>query len=299
MKQLIFMKIINIYTIFLNYTSFGSVFELMNIYLMGEVNILEKKIFKEKINLEEYFRYRFLLVQKSYNISNITTVVPYIDFIKRDFSLNNINCKLVVKKRHIKIKAIKNIKKGELLTIKPKKITNQFSFIFYGKTYEELIGHMNSFIIPAITPNLLNDEGILIDIDENEEENKIDLAWPHFLEIMLPIYKGVARDLKRDDSNNACYEMILKYLYQIKENYNIIKFDDIDNAFIDEKDAENVKRIIRGEKIFLDNKINYLINIMNTDKKVKILNNKKDLEIFEEKEEIERENRKIEFYKDL
>ena len=106
--------------IFLNYTSFGSVFELMNIYLMGEVNILEKKIFKEKINLEEYFRYRFLLVQKSYNISNITTVVPYIDFIKRDFSLNNINCKLVVKKKHIKIKAIKNIKKGELLTIKPK-----------------------------------------------------------------------------------------------------------------------------------------------------------------------------------
>ena len=284
--------------IFLNYTSFGSVFELMNIYLMGEVNILEKKIFKETINLEEYFRYRFLLVQKSYNLSNTTTVVPFIDFIKRDFSLNNINCKLMVNKRHIKIKAIRTIKKGELLSMKPKKITNQFSFIFYGKTYEELIDQMNSFIIPAITPNLLNDEGFNIDIDENEEGNKIDLVWPNFLQILLPIYKEVAQALKRDDSNYSCYEMILKYLTQIKNNYDFTNFDDIDHAFIDEKDAENVKRIIRGEKIFLDKKINYLIDIMNNVKKVKILNNKKDLKNHGEYKK-EKEKETYEFYKDL
>ena len=77
----------------------------MNMHIMGEINILEKKIFNEEINLQEYLRYRLLLVKKSYSISNFITVVPFIDIIKKDFNKNNINCRLVVTKKHIKIKA--------------------------------------------------------------------------------------------------------------------------------------------------------------------------------------------------
>lgn len=284
--------------IFLNTTSFGSLFELMNMYLMEEVNILEKKIFKENINLEEYFIFRFSLVQKSYNISNIMTVAPFIDFIKREFNANNINCKLVVSKGHIKIKATKNIEKGEILSMKPRKITNQYSFIFYGKTYEELLDYTSSYIIPIITPDLLSDEGIALDMDDNEEENKADLAWPNFFEIVLPTYKGVAEALKRDNSDYACYTMMLKYLKQIKESYKIIRYDDIEDAFLYERDSDNIKRIVRGEINFLDKKINELINIMANIKKVKIIRNKKGINNNGDKI-IENKYDEKEFVKDL
>lgn len=256
--------------LFLNTTSFGSFFELMNMYIMGEINILEKKIFNEEIKLQEYLRYRLLLVQKSYNISNQITVVPFIDIIKKEFNKNNINCRLVVTKKHIKIKAIKDIKKGEILTMKPGKVTNQYSFFFYGKTYEELIENTSSFFIPAISPDLLFRERIV-----NDEGNKVDLAWPNFLEIVLPMYKNLAKTLKRDDSKYACYGMILDYLKAIKNRYRNIDFKEIEDAFDDERDSKNVKRIIIGEKIFLDKKIKDLIDIMEKSKKVKIIRNKK------------------------
>ena len=91
-------------------TSFSSFFYLMNEYLIGESNILKENIFKEEINLDEYFKYRFILLQKTYNISNTITLVPFVDFIKKDFNKDNINCKLVVHKNHIRIKTIKGTK---------------------------------------------------------------------------------------------------------------------------------------------------------------------------------------------
>ena len=100
----------------------------MNGYLVGETEILKQEIFKDDINLDEYFKYRFLLLQKTFNISNTTSLVPFVDLIKHDFNNKNINCKIVVNKDRIRIKAIKEIKGGELLIIKQKKITNQYSF---------------------------------------------------------------------------------------------------------------------------------------------------------------------------
>ena len=171
-----------IYT-FLNRSSFGSFFELMNYYIMGEVNLFEQKIFKENITLEEYLPYRFLIAQKSYNISNMIAIVPFIDFIKRD--LTNPNCKLVIGKGHIKIKAIRDIQNGELITIQARKISNQYSLYFYGKINKELLDYIPSFIVPIITPNLFGDEGVVLDIMEDDEENKVDLAWPNYYEMIL------------------------------------------------------------------------------------------------------------------
>lgn len=265
-------------------SSFGSVFILMNRYLLGEVNIFEKKIFNEKINLEEYLKFRFLTVQKSYNISNVTTVTPFIDLIKRDFK--NVNCKIVVNKGHIKIKAIKNIKNKELLILKPHKTANEYNFFFYGRTYEELINFVPSFIIPIINPNFLIDEGINISLDENGDENKADLAWNEFFELVLPTYKQINQALKRDDSNYSCYALLLKYLNQIKEGYKIFDFNKIEEAFIDNRDSENVERIIKGEKKFLEKRINDLKDIMEKIKNKKktkfIKRNKKDINEFVE-----------------
>ena len=254
---------------FLNSTSFGSFFELMNSYLMGEVNLFEKKIFKEEINLEEYFRYRFLVVQKSYNISNMTTIAPFVDFIKRDFI--NPNSKISIVNGHLKIKAVRDIAKSELITIKPHKINNKYSFFFYGKLYEELNDYMPSFFIPFITPNLFNEEGLSLDIDDLQDY-LVDLAWPNIYEIILPMYKQVAQTLKKDDSDYSCYGYFLKYLNMIKKNYDKVHYDEIEDEFNDEYDSNNVIRIFEFEKRFLRKKIKELNNLMEKmNKKVKIM----------------------------
>ena len=258
-------------------TSFNSFFNLMNGYLSGELEILKNEIFKEKdINLNEYFKYRFILLQKSFNISNITTLVPFVDLIKRDFNNDNVNCKLVVNKGHIRIKATKDINKDELIIIKPRKMTNQYSYFFYGKTYDELVDYMPSFIVPIIIPNLLLDEGIELNIDENEEENKIDLVWDKFYDIILPTYQEILKMLNREDTKINCYNLILKYLVMIRDAIKMNKIDDLEDIFEDERDIDNIKRIIKGEIIFLDKKINELeLVIKNYKKENKIKSNKK------------------------
>ena len=257
-------------------TSFSSFFNLMNLYLIGETEILNKEIFNENLtDINEYFKFRFLLFQKSFNISNNITIIPFVDLIKKD--INNINCKLVVNKGNIKIKAIKDINKGELLILKQKKLSNQYSYFFYGKTYEELIDYVPSFIIPIIIPDILIDEGIKLDIKNNLEENQIDLGWDNYYEDILPTYKQVLQIIKKDDSDINCYNIFLKYLKIIREGISKNKISELNKYFDDERDIDNIKRIIKGEIRFLDKKIKELENIIkNKQKEIKGNNDNKN-----------------------
>ena len=255
--------------LFIN-SSFGSNFQLLSLSYKSEYEILQK-LFNEEIDLDKYFQYRFILAQKSNNISNTTSIVPFVDYIKRDF--DSINCQLSIKNKHIILKSIKNIKKGEILIQRPKKNNNQYNFMIYGKTYKSLLNKINSFIIPIVNPSFLMDENISIEINGGEE-NQGDLAWRGFFQLILPTYKEIAQSLKRDDSNYSCYGLMLKYINQIRESYNkAFNFDDIEDAFDDEIDSENIKRIIRGEMNFLDLKIKELKIIM--EKEAKKMNKKK------------------------
>ena len=228
--------------LFIN-SSFGSNFQLLSLSYKSEYEILQK-LFNEEIDLDKYFQYRFILAQKSNNISNTTSIVPFVDYIKRDF--DSINCQLSIKNKHIILKSIKSIKKGEILIQRPKKNNNQYNFMIYGKTYKSLLNKINSFIIPIVNPSFLMDENINIEINGGEE-NQGDLAWRGFFQLILPTYKEIAQSLKRDDSNYSCYGLMLKYINQIRESYNkAFNFDDIEDAFDDEIDSENIKRIIRG-----------------------------------------------------
>ena len=261
-------------------TTFYSFFNLMNEYLTQEIEILQNEIFNEKIDLDKYYKYRFIILQKSYNISNTTTLIPFIDLIKHEFNSNKINAKLIVSKDSIKIKSLKDIKEDELLIIKQKKMTNQYSFLFYGKTYEELINYTPSFIIPIITSDILRDEGIELNIENDNEDNQIDLVWDKFYDMILPTYKEVMKLLNKDDSNYNCYKMFLKYLILIRDTIKNNKIEDLDEIFDDEEDVENIERIIKGEINFLDKKIKELENVIEKSKnktlKVKKNNNDKD-----------------------
>ena len=147
------------------------------------------------------------------------------------------------------------------------KLSNQYTYFFYGKTYEELIDHMSSFVIPIIIPDILIDEGIRLDFDVNDEENKIDLVWDNIDDIILPTYKEVLNTINREDSKINCYNLFLKYLLLIRDGIQMNKIDDLDEVFDNERDIDNIKRIIKGEILFLNNKIKQLENAIEKNKK--------------------------------
>ena len=108
-------------------SNFGSTFQLFSLSYKNEYEIL-KALFNEDIDLNVYFQHRFIIAQKSYNISNITSIIPFVDYTKRDF--DSINCQSYIKNNHFILKSMKNIKKGEILIQRPKKNNNQFIFYF-------------------------------------------------------------------------------------------------------------------------------------------------------------------------
>ena len=255
-------------------TSFSSFFYRMNEYLLQEINILKQNIFKEEIDLNEYFLFRFILFQKTYNISNTTTLVPFIDFIKKDFNIDNRNCKLIVHQNYIRIKAIKNIKKGDLLIQRQNKMSNQYNYFFYGKTYDELVDYVPSFVIPIIIQTLLEDEGFRIEIDSGGEKNTIDLVLDKFYEIILPTYQDIMHSLKKDESEIISYNLILEYLKLIRDNTKTNKIDELNEIFDNKQDIENVERIVLGEITFLNKKIKELEDVIKKTKNRRIIKNK-------------------------
>ena len=240
---------------FLN-TSFGSVFEIFNKYINEEASIFEKKIFKKTVVFEEYLPYRIFMVQKSYEVDDVINLVPYIDYIKKSFK--NINCEFKIEDGYIKIKAKHKILPGEELIINPITISNQHRFIFFGETYDEILDKFQTFNIPTIIPHYITDKPITFDVDSLGERSRVDIIEIDFYKSMINTYRRFARTIQEDDTEEGACKLILKYLTTIRNNYDYIKNEDIRNAFFNRKDAENVQRIIDGEKKFLERRISIL-----------------------------------------
>ena len=100
----------------------------------------------------------------------------------------------------------------------------------------------------------------------NSLTNVVDLAWDDFYEAVLPIYGITAQELKRDNSDYNLYAMFLKYLKMLRRKYDDIDLKKMEDVFKNDKDKNNVKRIIRGEIKFLDEKIKILKNVIKNKK---------------------------------
>ena len=240
---------------FLN-TSFGSVFEILNRYINDEATVFEKKIYKKTISYEEYLVYRIFTIQKSYEVEGQINLVPFLDYFKKNFK--SINCELKIEGGHIIIKAKQNIFPGEDLIMPPIAISNQHRFIFFGETFDELLDKFESYSIPTIIPNFVTDKRVEFDVNTLGHKSRVDLGEIDFYKGMINTYKKFAKIIQEDDSEEGACKLILKYITRIKQNFDYIKEEDIRNAFFDKRDSDNVKRIIDGEKKFLERRIGIL-----------------------------------------
>jgi hypothetical protein len=239
-------------------TSFGSIFDTMNKLLQEEASIFEKKIFNETVDFEDYLRYRIFTVQKSIQVNKTLNLVPFTDYVKRDFQ--KINCEFFINPDddHIIVRAKSNIFPGEELIMNPFAISNDHRFIFFGDTFEELKDRIQSFNIPSLIPSYITDKPVDFNIESLGPKARMDLIEIDFYKPIIFVYKKFARLIGEDDSDmNAC-KLMLKYLTRIKDNYDIVTKDKIREEFLREKDVENVWRIVDGERQLINRRIEIL-----------------------------------------
>ena len=250
-------------------TSFGSIFDIMNKYLLEEASIFEKQIFNNTVDFEGYLRYRIFTVQKSFEVNKTLNLVPFIDYIKRDFQ--NINCEFFINSdNHIILKAKTNIFPGEELINNPFAISNDHRLIFFGETFEEIKEKIQAFNIPSLIPNYITDKEVDFDITSLGPKARVDLIEIDFYKPLIFVYKKFARLIGEEDSDKNACKLMLKYITRIRDNYDFVTKDQIREEFFSEKDAENVWRIIDGEKQFLNRRIEILkIYMKNQEEKSK------------------------------
>ena len=234
---------------------------LMKELFKEEVDELEHTYKQKNIDFDEYLRFRTLTITKSLNISNITSIIPFIDMFANDPIDYNVNFKLNETNNDIFVFTTKKVRRGDILYIRSGYFSNIKRFILYGETFEKMKDHIDSFQIPMISNHLM-----LKEMEEKELANyldeSIDLNKKKFYKDALKSYKKLSILRKGDGSDLSAYRLFLQNLELMRENYNGITTSDIHKEFINIKDINNVKRVLDLEKKFLDKKLNVLRNFI-------------------------------------
>ena len=76
------------------------------------------------------------------------------------------------------------------------------------------------------------------------------------------MYKKFARLIGEDDSDEGACKLILRYITKLKENYELITLEKIRKEYFNKKDIDNVWRIIEGEKMFIERRLDILKSYM-------------------------------------
>ena len=161
------------------------------------------------------------------------------------------------------IKSNANIFPGEELIMRPVAISNDHRFIFFGETFEEIKDKYNTFNIPSLIPQFVTNKPVVdFDIQSLGPKSRVDLAEIDFYKGLIFVYKKFARIIGEDDSDMGACKLILRYITKLKENYDLVGLEQIRKEFFDKKDIDNVYRIIEGEKMFIERRIDILKTYM-------------------------------------
>jgi hypothetical protein len=234
---------------------------LMKELFKEEVHNLEYKHNQKSIDFDEYLRFRTLTITKSLNISNCTSIIPFIDMFNYDPIDFNVNFKLNETNNNLYVFTTKKVKRGDILYLRAGYFSNIKRFILYGETFEKMKDYIESFQIPLISPMIHEsitdkDKGYYLD-------DTIDLVKKKFYKNALETYKKISKLKNEDGSDLSAYNLFLKNLEYIRGNYQPITATHIYNQFVNLKDIENVKRVLYLEKKVMDEKIDVLRKFIN------------------------------------
>lgn len=213
--------------------------------------------YKQDIEFDDYLPYRINIHNEGIIIFDHKTMVPFLKYFDTDYIKYNVNY-TIEKNGSITIFSTKKIKKNEEIIISSKKMPNERSLLFEGKTYEELIDYYDEYLISAFSPSLY----YKFDIQDNDLEYKyiINLAEEDFDEYAINFYKDNTEVFKFDkdfkesknfESDGWAYEILLNNIKAYKQYITDFKLDKIYEYFDDIKIRIDIERIIKGETKFI------------------------------------------------
>ena len=221
-----------------------------------EANKLKRISGSKKFDIDEFMRYRTLTTIKTLNVSNHTSIVPFIDMFDTDPIDFNVNFKLNETSKNIFVFTTHPIHRGSTLYIRCGHFSNNKRFVIYGQTFEKTKDYIEAFQIPMISYRL--QKQIKVEDENFEYEESIDLARKKFYKRALNTYKKLSIYNKEDGSDLSAYKLFLKNLEISRDVYNGVSTSDIYREFVKPKDIHNVIRVLTFEKKFLDEKIEVL-----------------------------------------
>ena len=232
---------------------------LMKELFLEEIDKLEHTFNQKHIDLDEYLRFRTLIITKSLNNSQIS-VIPFMDMFSSVPIDNNIDFGINETNNDIKIFTVKKIKRDDIFYMKSSRFPNYKRFILFGETLEKMNDYIDSFHIPMTSIQLRHE----LNLNEKEFsfEETVDLAKKKFYKDALKTYKKLSTVKKGDSSDFSAYKLFLQNLEMIRDNYAPITASDIHRQFFKTKDIDNVKRVLDFEKKFIDEKINVVRNFI-------------------------------------
>ena len=235
-----------------------------------EISKLKQVSDNKRLDIDEFMRYRTLSTIKTLNISNQTSIVPFIDMFENDPIDYNVNFKLNETTNDLFLFTTHPIHRGSTLYIRSGHFSNNKRFVIYGQTFEKMKDYIDSFQFPMIS--YLLQKKIKVEDENFEYEESIDLAKKKFYKNALKTYKKLSVYNKEDGSDISAYKLFLKNLEMSREVYDEVSTSDIYKEFVKLKDINNVIRVLSFEKKFLDEKIGVLKKFINKLEK----NDKKD-----------------------
>ena len=226
--------------------------------LESEQKVLYDDFGFTNVDLENFLKYRVLILANSVLHDNNTILIPFLDLFSKDMydDLTHVEYKYNKAFKKFNIIAKKEIKKGTEIKLKTKTIPNLSSLLYYGYTSERNT-YMGRFLIETVNNvfrRRLNWDGSIKLINVS-----YDLGSNSFSEDIIGTYQNLKSQLKDYKDNEVGEYLLMK---ENLEDYLKIydKFTDgiFSQVFYGQKKINNVKRILKLEKKLLKFRIQYL-----------------------------------------
>ena len=220
---------------------------------------LQSQITKNKFDLDEYIKYRLFTYNKLVNMTGTSSIVPFFDIIETNPVTFNLKINYEVQNQTLNLYALKEIKRGQKLSLAVVQMTNMGSFITYGKTYEENKNFLESFKISKISALYLREKNMNLML---ANPNLIDIMKPKFYEELIPDYMELSKLMKGDGSSVSALKLIIDNMESLKRQYDKITMSSLMKNFFDLKVVESIASILETEKNFLSKKIRDLKKVL-------------------------------------
>ena len=265
---------------FLSPSGFGAELIKATESLKEEYLITKNELKIESSMPDSFLKYRVLSLSNSIRFNNTnlpnelntekyndTVIVPFIDcFKKKIYNRNSIMAEYSFIKDerdnfNLEIRALKDIKKGEEITIQWKKLSNQDLYLYYGFIDEE------NLLLPKMYVNVLNNM-MKDDLGIDENKNFSDIAKRDLYELnsefiesdIVYSYKNISEQIdKYKNKKEGRYEMMEDNLNYYLRIYDEQLTDGNINIYIRGKEKKRIiKLLMKIEKKIFKDRINYV-----------------------------------------